>query len=102
MPTRSFLASLLYFDEGRDVLPVALLEGHLHLVALAETLDGHTPSATVTRIPLSSTRVRSDVSTVWILPSISAAQAPTTENISRTVTTAHSHFAITRSSLRGA
>src|SRR5438093_9571117 len=42
MPARSFLASLLYFDEGRDVLPVALLEGHLHLVALAEILDGHT------------------------------------------------------------
>src|SRR5207253_1966005 len=59
-----------------------------------------TPSATVTRIPLSSTRVRSDVSTVWILPSVSAAQAPTTENIIRIVTTAHNHFAITCSSLR--
>src|SRR5262245_53607824 len=33
---------LLYFDDGRDVPPVALLEGDLHLVALAERLDGHT------------------------------------------------------------
>src|SRR5262249_36581776 len=41
-PPRCVLTRLLDFDVRRDVLPVAILEGHLHLTALSETFDGHT------------------------------------------------------------